>query len=796
MKIGVGARNQRGAALVLVLMGILIFVAAGTFIILAVDRNTDLRFAFQRSVAGFNSAEAGIHVGAVGVQNAMLNFGLPTNCSTSGTSFIINGRTVTYKLSVPTAPPWNGTAGSCTETPLSVTEAQGTPFGGLNAQLYTYNLTSASANTLGFTEASINNQFQSHLIPMFQFAAFYARDLELQPGPTMVINGRLHTNKDMYLNDGNSCGPAPSNGLNILGQITIGGSGLPGTSPLNRGFKVDTTINSANVYISLDGTTSNMQVLGTNAPGSTSCIQTNTRQIGTAEINTFNTLGPRIVTNLQNISLPSLPGPAGLLCVPWITGCGSTGGGYWQNANLHIALDTTTTKAIDTQTACVGATITAPCLYPIEVLNADGSVNGTLTSALVTFMQANPGAITYSDVPSTGNANWNCSSVATCEGAAYNNGADYTRPFPQNGVNGCTLSTPSRNPRDVIVSTGLSANYCNDYRYGGFFNWRERKPILMLNIDWIALEEYNRNNFNVFFDPNTTTNGGLVIFLTVKDTTTTEGLAASNYGVRVYDAGRARRNLTDPGVTFATDQAMSVTGNFNCPSPTWTGAVTSPAPCGDASWPPTGSSTYQKPTSLAADTLNVLSCAWIQAQACGTQSMGVDVWPGVGTYRPLDENSTTCTGNGCPSKETIINAAFYSNVDPTWCPLNTNGTNCGYPAYYSGGVENYPRFHENWTGTDTSTTRPRNFWYQGSLVASGPTNHTCFEVHAQLVAIADDPNYTCNVTATQGFWSTQRYGAPTRRWFYDVSFNNAAYLPPLTPRFVYLNLVFFTQVFQ
>jgi hypothetical protein len=458
----------------------------------------------------------------------------------------------------------------------------------------------------------------------------------------------------------------------------------------------------------------------------------------------------------------------------------------------------------------VGATASAPCLYPIRVLNADGSVNGSLTTALVTFMQSRPGAITYSDVPSTGNTNWNCSTTATCESTAYNNGTDYTAPFPQNGTNGCTLSAPTRNPRDMIINTGPNANYCNDYRYGGFYNWRERKPVLMLNIDWIALEEYNNANGNVFFNPSTTTNGGLIVFVTVKDTTGTEGLQATDYGVRIYDAGRARRNLTDPGVTFATDQAMYVTGNFNCPSPTWTGAVTSPAPCGDASWPPTGSSTYQKPTAVVADTLNVLSCNWVTnpAQACGPVAMGADVWV-QGTYRPIDEMSTTqsgtitatgtsvsCGGSGCQSRETIINAAFLAGTDPTWCPTNSNGTNCGN-TYYSGGVENYPRFHEDWSGTDALTNRPRNLWYEGALVSSGAPSHTCFEFNAQLVAIANDPSFSCSQAgSTQGFWSTQRYSPPPRRWFYDVSFNNGSYLPPLTPRFVYLTMVFFTQVYQ
>ena len=783
-------REQTGAALVLVLLGILVFVASGAFIILAVDRNSDLRFSFQRSVIGFHSAEAGIHYAAVGVQNSMLNFGLPTTCNPQ--TMFINSRTVTYTLSVPTGPPWNGTAGSCTETPVSDTEAPGTPYAGLNALVYTYRLTSSAKNTLGFVESSVNNQFESHLIPMFQFAAFYSGDLELLPGPTAVINGRLHTNRDMYLNN-DTCGASPTNGLNILGQITVVGSGVAGTAPLNRGRKDTTTSNWNNVYISKDGTSSNMQVLGTNAPGSASCTNTNLRQIGAGEINSlFDTLGPRITTGLQNISLPT---PSGLMCVPWITGCGSTGS-YWQNANLRIALDTTQTTTLANGTV----------LYKIEVLDPSGSPNGTLTTALQTFMQNNPGAITYSAVPSNA-AHWNCSAWADCETAAYAVGdtTAYTSAFPvANDVNCGGAGFPGRSPRAAITA----ANYCGDYRYGGFFNWREKKPVLMLNIDWVALEEYNNRTANVFFNPATTTNGGLIVFLTVKDTTGTEGLRATNYGVRLYDAGRARRNLTDPGVTFTTDQAMYIVGNINCPSPTWTGAVTSPASCGDLSWPPTGASTYQKPVSIAADTLNVLSCNAITNanQACGTLAMGADVWPGAGTYRPVDEMSTTqsgtvaatgaaCGGSGCQARETIINAAYLSGTDQTWCTSNSNGTNCGN-TYYSGGVENYPRFHEDWSGTDAVTLRPRNLWYQGSMVSTGPPNHTCFEYVAQLVAIGNDTAYACAAGSTQGFWSTQRYSPPPRRWFYDVSFNNAQYLPPLTPRFVYLRPVFFTQVFQ
>ncbi len=607
----------------------------------------------------------------------------------------------------------------------------------------------------------------------------------------------MHTNHDLYLNS-NSCGSAPTSGMNILGRITIVGSGISGTAPLNRGRKDDLTVNWNNVYISTDGTTGGLQVLGTNAQGSTSCAQVATRQIPTSEISTFNN---RITTGLQNISLPT---PPGLLCVPWITGCGATGS-YWQNANLRIALDTT-------QLVNTSAPGPNNLIYKIEVLNADGSINVAATTNLQTFMLQRPGAITYSDVPAP-SSGWNCDTahggVATCE-TVYADGTQYTKSgigayAPQFG---CT-----RNPRVQITAL----NYCGDYRYGGFFSWREHKPILMLNIDWMAFEEYNNANGDIFFNHSVTTNNGLVVFFTVKDTTGTEGLAADNYGVRIYDAGRARRNTLDPGVTFVTDRAMYVAGNFNCPQPTLGGGST-PATCGDPSWPPTGASTYQKGTSVVGDTVNVQSCNWVAAPAgndpCGSFLMDNDQWttvcgvggapPNPSRCRPADEASTTqsetilgagyvsgpvsCGGNGCVARNTVINAGFLANTDQTWCASNSNGTNCG-TSNYNGGLENYPRFHEDWSGTG-------GFWYQGSFVEIGQPRHTCFEYNTQIVAIGNDPNYTCGAYALQGFWSTQRYSPPPRHWFYDVSFNNATYLPPLTPRFVYLSLVFFTQVYQ
>jgi len=41
-------------------------------------------------------------------------------------------------------------------------------------------------------------------MPLFQFAAFYDADLEVQPGPDMELRGRVHSNRDLYLGSGST----------------------------------------------------------------------------------------------------------------------------------------------------------------------------------------------------------------------------------------------------------------------------------------------------------------------------------------------------------------------------------------------------------------------------------------------------------------------------------------------------------------------------------------------------------------------------------------------------------------
>ena len=90
--------------------------------------------------------------------------------------------------------------------------------------------------------------------------------------------------------------------------------------------------------------------------------------------------------------------------------------------------------------------------------------------------------------------------------------------------------------------------------------------------------------------------------------------------------------------------------------------------------------------------------------------------------------------------DTCVNAAALEGIVPS------NGT------AYSGGVENFLRLLENWTG--------RTITYNGSIVVMFPSQ------------------YATNVWQTTGVY----YNAPTRKWGFDLNFTDQGRLPPLTPQ--------------
>ncbi|HTV39959.1 MAG TPA: hypothetical protein VMF08_05255 [Candidatus Sulfotelmatobacter sp.] len=162
------------------------------------------------------------------------------------------------------------------------------------------------------------------------------------------------------------------------------------------------------------------------------------------------------------------------------------------------------------------------------------------------------------------------------------------------------------------------------------------------------------------------------------------------------------------GLSIATAQPLYVWGNFN----TTEGGASDAATLGDVadSWP----------ASFLADAITVLSSSW--------------------------SDTTTSKAPNSSSSDTV-NAACLEGIVPSNSSVTSTDN-----ANYSGGVENFLRLLENWSGNDV--------YYNGSIVVMFPSQY-----------------------ATNRWLQTGNYyDAATREWSFDTNFETEAGLPPFTPQ--------------
>lgn len=256
-----------------------------------------------------------------------------------------------------------------------------------------------------------------------------------------------------------------------------------------------------------------------------------------------------------------------------------------------------------------------------------------------------------------------------------------------------------------------------------FYNNREALTIRMLDVDMRSLFDclHNSDWFGSGKELDDDSEGGLVLYFTVVGPNSEA--SSNNYGVRIRNGSQLRATVGGAplvrGVTVVSNQAVYVQGDYNA--------------------------TNRIPAAVLSDSFNVLSQYWFNSS----------------TNEFRDSLSTQVLTNR-PASNTTQNLAILSGTDTTGGVEGEGGQG----GAYNGGLENYPRFHENWSG--------RTYTYNGSFVSLNRPRHV------------------------DGAWlyGAPQYTAPNRVWNYDTSFNNAANLPPLTPRFVYLRQELFVRDFE
>jgi hypothetical protein len=501
-------RDERGFALVAVLLVMVLLLGIGAAIHTGVVGETSMRGAHARATAGFYAAEAAINRGMGDYRNIFLAYRVPEGADFDQRSFPLGNRTVKYQLA---AVPGN---------PTLVTVPAGRPFAGLQSLQYRFTATATSELRLGDVEASLGTEFNIDYIPLFQFLAFYSNDLEIAPGPAMNLHGPIHTNGTLYLNSGNTLTVAE---LDEVPTVSVTASGN-----VFRGRK-DTSDCTGTVQIA--------KLVDSNHDGALDL-----RTVPCAGNQSASQLSPWLGAIKAKQAVVSVP-------TPDIIARGN--GTFWQAADIRIVLNLTTPDGNGR--------------YPIEVQDLNGNVDAVKNARLQAFMAAKPGRIFYSDPP-TAAVGTSC----TTTGASHCSPDSYTPPFAAaSAVYACAGSDlnlyPVANCPATVANQALTTGG-NTARRGGFYNNREGAWVRMLNVNMFDLLAWNAAQAagNRLFDPADNTYGGIVAFLSVQGPGS-DGIPTPRYGVRIFGSPRLTFPASaDPtGVTIVSDQAAYVEGTYN-----------------------------------------------------------------------------------------------------------------------------------------------------------------------------------------------------------------------------------------
>ncbi len=92
------------------------------------------------------------------------------------------------------------------------------PYEGLVGLLTPYTMTS-TARTLTNSEVRMQRTLQTVAIPVFQFGIFSETDLNFHAGPNFNFGGRVHTNGNLYLSQGDGTTLTLSNRVTAVGEV-------------------------------------------------------------------------------------------------------------------------------------------------------------------------------------------------------------------------------------------------------------------------------------------------------------------------------------------------------------------------------------------------------------------------------------------------------------------------------------------------------------------------------------------------------------------------------------------------
>ncbi|MFQ5743629.1 MAG: PilX N-terminal domain-containing pilus assembly protein [Acidobacteriota bacterium] len=216
-----GVRNESGTTLLITMMALMIVALVGMVVARVASTELEITGNYRGSNRAFYAADGGAEYGL----NELLELGRS------------KGRFPTSSEMAAILPPTlfstNFTLFQIVADGPEVTQPLATGFyQGLVASTQPFKVT-ATAETnevpVGTTTIAMTSDFD--IIPIFQFAIFYEEDMEILPGPNMTLNGRVHSNANIYIGSNAvlTVDSAMTSAGDIYNKRKNDGGSMPGT---------------------------------------------------------------------------------------------------------------------------------------------------------------------------------------------------------------------------------------------------------------------------------------------------------------------------------------------------------------------------------------------------------------------------------------------------------------------------------------------------------------------------------------------------------------------------------------
>ncbi len=217
--------GSRGFTLIASLMLLLILSGISIGLLMMVNTETQVGSQDEKNNMSFHAAEGGIEHMTSDLATLFQNIQAPTVSAIEGLSSLAPTNTAFMSYPVYSLTPTTNPDGSLATAFGQIATG---PYQGLYAQILPISLQVTAIGPLG-DEVNMSRTVEVALVPVFQFGIFSDSDLSFFAGPSLEFAGRVHTNGDLYLSEGDG------NAVTFHDKVTAWGNVIRWEQPNGKG---------------------------------------------------------------------------------------------------------------------------------------------------------------------------------------------------------------------------------------------------------------------------------------------------------------------------------------------------------------------------------------------------------------------------------------------------------------------------------------------------------------------------------------------------------------------------------